>query len=510
MLASREPAPRVLSGLLACGVGLIDEVSRSLTEAHFTDPTLRSLWRAILVYRTVAGGVLTPEGVSDLTSGADAGTAALVKETYDALVAVPETFDGTRWAVKALLDERERYLTSTALRDAQEILQGKVTEEPDAQGRPGRTWTGVADAREWASTRLHEIEAEVSISDSPAADVLEEGQDVWKDYLRARDEDKSRRPQFGIPQLDAITGGLGRGELTMIAAGSGQGKTQLCVSMSYHSAIEQGLHVYFATSETVRTTVRARLLARHSMHEKFVDVREALGCPNGLDSLAIDRGLLAPSQEPFLQAVILDFAKLRKADEAGTLFVAQMPHGQTMSALSAQLANRSRKARPDLLVVDYLALMSGTRRYNSKREELSAIVLDAAHLVVDFQRGEGVPMVSPWQLNRESQKELTRTGEIDTSGLAETAEAVNSADKVIVLTPDGEREERHAGLRLNLLKNRDGRVLVGDNGVAMRVDYATSYFDQRMDAAAGGDVFDVSGNGDLDASAAGSLLGGLV
>ena len=96
MLTTRDPASRVLSGLLSCGIGLIDDISRSITEAHFTDPTLKSLYRAVLTYRTVAGGVLSPDGVAGLTSGVDAGTAALVRETYDALVAQPETVDGAR------------------------------------------------------------------------------------------------------------------------------------------------------------------------------------------------------------------------------------------------------------------------------------------------------------------------------------------------------------------------------------------------------------------------------
>lgn len=440
MLSTRDPAERVLSGLLACGVGLIDEVSRSITESHFTDPTLKSLYRAILVYRTVAGGALSADGVAGLTSGADAGTAALVREVYDALVARPETMDGTRWAAEELRAERERWLTLAALRDAQEIASGSVTEEPDARGNPGRTWAGPSDARQWVSERVSEIAAEVAVSDAPAADVFGEARDILSDYVTARDEDKSRRPMFGIPALDDITGGLGRGELVMVAASSGFGKSQMCVSLAYNAAVEQNLHVYFATSETVRKTVRARLVARHSRNAKFAELRESFSCPKGLNSKEIDRGKIPPEQVQFLGVVAADFDRMRQDPDAGSLWVAQMPYGQTMPGLAAAAEARARAARPDLLIVDYLALMSGTRRFQSKREELSSIVIDAAHLVVDFARGEGIPMVSPWQLNRESQKDMVRTGELDSSGLAETAEAVNSQPlHSKVLTPTGFR-----------------------------------------------------------------------
>lgn len=507
MLTTRDPALRVLSGLLSCGVDLIDEISRTIAEHHFTDLTLRSVYRAVLTYRSVAGGVLSPQGVADIISGADAGTAALFTETYEALKLAPETIEGTRWAARELADVRVRWLTQTALRDASEIMNGKVTEEPDALGRPGRTWEGPADAREWMALRLAEIATETAVSDAPAADVMAEGRQVLLDYVAARDEDKSRRPKFGIETLDEITGGLGKGELIMVAAPSGFGKTQLCVSLAYHSAIEQGLNIYFATSETVRTTVRARLLARHSRSPYFEDIRNELDAPKGLDSKAIDRGTLPRAHERFLKEVVTDFARRSKASEQGSLWVAQMPHGQTMPVLASQMEARARARKPDLVIVDYLALMSGTKRFASKREELSSIIIDAAHLVVDFGRGDGIPMVSPWQLNRESQKDMVRTGEMDQNGLAETAEAVNSADLVLALSPDGDRTEREAPLKLNLLKNREGQVLIGSNAVPMLVDYATSFFDQRTGAPGGADPFDVSGNGDIDSATAGSLLG---
>lgn len=505
----RDPAARVLSGLLSCGVILIDEVSRNITEQHFQDPTYRDLYRLILTYRSVAEGVLNRDALGQMVAKLDAGSEAVLVETFDALASDPIDIPATRFAAQELRDERERWLFTTMLRDAQEIATGSVTEEPDRFGRPGRTWAGITDAREWVDLRSAEIRAEVAVADSPAADIFTEGRQVLLDYRKARDEDKSRRPLFGIPQLDAVTGGLGKGELVMVAAPSGFGKTQLCVSTAYHGAVEQGLHVYFATSETVRTTVRARLLARHSRNPEFEDMRNDLGAAEGLDSKAIDRGLLPREHERLLGAVVKSYMSLSKRSEGGSLWVAQMPFGQTMQGLTAQVEARARAAKPDLVIVDYLALMSSAKRHASKREELSAIIIDAAHMVVDFDRGEGIPMMSPWQLNRESQKDMVRTGELDQNGLAETAEAVNSADLVLALSPDGERTERKQPLKLNVLKNREGTVLIGSNGVPMLVDYATSYFDSRM-AGSEVDAFDLGVNGGLDDASAAGLLGSLV
>ncbi|MCR8526207.1 DnaB-like helicase C-terminal domain-containing protein, partial [Escherichia coli] len=150
-------------------------------------------------------------------------------------------------------------------------------------GSRGRTWAGPTDAREWVAARVAEINSETQVFEAPAADVLGEGRTFIEDYIKARDEDKSRRPMTGIEAFDDLTGGLGKG-LIIVAGSSGFGKTQWCVSLAYYASQMQGLHVFFATSETVRSTVRARLIARHSRHEKFADDREALGLPLGLDS----------------------------------------------------------------------------------------------------------------------------------------------------------------------------------------------------------------------------------
>ncbi len=479
---ARDSASQVISGLLTNDIFLIDDISRLTREEHFTDPTLRALYRSILSYRSVGQGVLPTEAIDAIMQGADAGTAALLRETYDALRGTPAAPDVARYAAHTLRGEYEKRLTQIALREASDILAGSITDELD-----GRTWSGPGDAREWAALRIGEINSEVVVSEAPAADVLREGREILEDFLRAKSEDKARRPRVGVPAIDNLIGGLGKG-LIMIAAPSGFGKTQFCVNLAYHASQNQGLHVYFATSETVRVTVRARMVARHSMHEKFADLREAHNLPHGLDSQEIDRGTLPDEHVPFLARVAVDWGAQGTSSSEGTSFVAQMPHGQTMAGLQAQIESRSRVVRPDLVVIDYIALMSSARHFSSSRESLATVVKEAAHFSVDFNKGAGVACVSPWQLNRESQKQMVTTGQLDTSGLAETSEATNSSHLVCALSPDGTRDGRFAGLKFNILKNRDGQVLIGENGIPLTVDYATSLFEQRV-GAAGTDMF---------------------
>jgi replicative DNA helicase len=477
-------------------VTLVDEVSRLISEAHFIDPTLRSLFRGALAFRSIADGVLTSTAVSDLVSGSDAGTAALVVETFEALVASPATAADARWAVSRLRADREHWLTQTALADATEILSGSVADD-----KADRVWAGPADAREWAAARIAEIATETSIDSSPAGDVSKEAQDVIAAYVAARDEDRSRRPRFGLGVLDEVTGGLGPGELVVVGAPSGLGKSHTCVHLAYEAAVRQGLSVYFATSETVRSVVRSRIIAHHSRHENFTEERESLGLAFGLDSSLISRGGLDQSHMPFFARVVSDFSAV-----SGSLWLAQVPHGQTVSVLSAQVDARARARSVDLVIVDYFALFSGGKRFPSRREELSEIILAGKHFAVDHAKGRGVPVVTPWQFNRQAKEEMLRSGSLELDGLAETAEIVNTPDMVLALAPDGAREGRFANLKLGVLKNRSGTVLKDGDEIGLRVDYATSHFAQRMGVDVNGAAYVSNGSGDVD-NALAALLG---
>jgi replicative DNA helicase len=497
---SSDPSKVVLTALFTHDMQLIDEISRSLTENHFVDPILRSLFRGVLTYRSVANGLLTASAVEDLVSGVDAGTAAVVRETYAALVAESASTSDARWAARQLRANREQWLTTTLLRDATEILNGSVTEEDG-----GRVWSGAADAREWASYRIAEVTAEIAVDDSPAGDIRKEAKDVMVVYRSAKSEDRSRRPLVGVDKLDAITGGFGPGEMIVVAAPSGVGKSHTCVHMAYHAAAAQGLHVYFATSETVRNTVRWRLVAHHSRATKFKELREHLSIPNGLDSNLLKRGELPAEHVEFMALVVQDLARLD-----GSLWLAQMPHGHTVAALDAQLRQRSRARKIDVLYIDYVALMSGdSRRVNSTREELVGLIKGCKHLAIDYDKGNGLPLVTPWQINRAAQEEMDRTGEVILRGLADTSEIVNTPDMVLALSPDGTRDGRYANLRLGVLKNRDGNVLLGGDAIPVRMDYATSYLSSRVSSDGGGSEDIWGGSSFDDAGAAALLLGGV-
>lgn len=264
------PDAMVLAGLLAGDVALHDEVTAVVGEKHLDDPTLRTLYGHMRTYRSTTGGVLTPAALDDLTADVDRGTAALLTETYNALLTARPTPEATRWAVSQLREQHERWLTLTALRDAQEIASGRVTEEPDARGRPGRTWSGVSDAREWMTARLTEIERE---SGKPSA----VGRTI---RVTAASAVVPRRLRW-LWDRRIVLGGL-----TLLAGREGLGKSTVAVDLAAHvtNGTLDGEHkgeprsvIYVHTEDARDYTVVPRLIAAGADLDRviFVDMMTA-------------------------------------------------------------------------------------------------------------------------------------------------------------------------------------------------------------------------------------------
>jgi len=156
-----------------------------------------------------------------------------------------------------------------------------------------------------------------------------------------------------------------------------------------------------------------------------------------------------------------------------------VPQGATIATLESRVLRVQRQFPVDLLVVDYLALLRSERRRDSDREELGTIIKSAKQLATTFADGNGVPLVSPWQVNRAAKEQANKAGMYSLSSLAETAEATNSADVIVSLLEPEDNYGRYADLRAQVLKNRDGETF---NHIPLVVDYATSAFRDKEDS----------------------------
>lgn len=453
----------MLAAILPNRPDLLEEAQRQINDGHLPDRTLANIYAFLERYADVTGGSLPTRdalGEALRRRKLDAGTIAHYQEVFDLLVERQVDDGAFRWSVEQLRELAAERATGEALTQAMEILTR------GAEDDRGNQLLGHAAAWEQLLSRHAEIERDLSMQDAPEGDMRGEGKDILADYAKRKDarlRGHSTGIEFGIPTLDAKIGGINRGDLALIVGYTSEGKTGLCVQLAWNACVMQGKNVVFLTTETPREQVRRRLISRHSMHPLFE-------YPDGLNSKDIKDGTLDDAGERMLTRVTDDFDR---NPGHGRCYIVQVPRAAGMGYVEAKLTRLNRMFEVDLALMDYFALLKPDRRRNSDREELGSIIKEAKQICTTFNGGMGVPMVSPWQVNRTARMEAERTGYYTSSALSETSEASNTPDILVSLLAPMDNDKRHVRVRLQAMKHRDGERA---NSILSDLDYATSCF----------------------------------
>ena len=243
----------------------------------------------------------------------------------------------------------------------------------------------------------------------------------------------------GISQLDkkdVLNGGLGRGEIGVITAPTGVGKSHWLVAMGVE-ALKVGKNVIHYTFELSETAVGIRY------DSNLCDIQS---------SEIIDR------KEEVL--------KHYDENDYGRLIIKQYPTG---TASIVTLRNHIEKLAmkdfiPSMIVIDYADIMRSTRSYDSMRHELKLIYEELRNLAMELN----IPIWTASQANREASKSAV-------VGLENMSEAYGKAMVAdIVLSISRKPLEKSTGAgRLFVAKNRAGR-----DGILfpIRIDCSKSKF----------------------------------
>lgn len=472
MTTASEHCRTLLAAIIPDRRDLLDRALRHLTRDHFPDRTLADIFEMLQRYSEVTGAIMTSGALADLLAEhrADAGKAALYQETYDLLTDTQADEAAFRWSLERIRELAAERATGEALTGAMEILTR------GAQSERGELLRGHADARHHVLARFAEIDRDLSMQEAPEGDVGAESDDILAEYAdreAARASGRTLGVEFGIPALDAKTGGLTNGDLCLVVAYTSEGKTHLGVQLAWHASVMQGLNVVFLTTETIRSTVRRRMIARHSAMEHF-DIEGG-----GLNSRDLKNTTLTDAHKAKFVQVVTDFSR---NPAYGKRWISQVPRSATIGYIESKLIRLQRMFHIDLVIVDALYLLRPEKRRNTDREELSSILKESKQLATTFNDGLGVPLVSPWQVSRTARQEAERTGAYNSQALSETAEASNSADIIISLLAPLDNEARLANLKMQVMKNRDGEKA---NSIEVAIDYATSRFHAQLQRSTG-------------------------
>ena len=415
---------------------LLGQAIMRLTAEHFHNETERNIFKFLVRYYDMTGSVMPYEQfVQALESANLDGTKILAySRAFESMANAGVSEADYKWSLNELVQEQAKRNTGVALTEAMEILERGYT---DAKGN---TYQGHEDARAFLSGKIAEIERLGVVESAPEGNVFLDYNDIWNEYARRKNGEVKPGVKWGIRAIDERTGGVFPGELDLVCAYANLGKSQVVTQMAWDVAVEQKLNVFFATTETNRDTVTRRFLARHSMLPQF---------DHPIDSSDLKRGTLSAADEKVLADVLEDW---RYNSEYGTLNVVQVPAQSRLSYVENRLIEYGREIELSLCIIDYLTLFSADTKRQNEREEFNEILRRTKGIAQGFYDGDGIPIISPWQITRTAYDNAMRNGRYTKASLSDTSEAEKSADQIMALIRE---EDDNRQMSLQFLKVRD-------------------------------------------------------
>jgi replicative DNA helicase len=207
----------------------------------------------------------------------------------------------------------------------------------------------------------------------------------------------------GFVDLDEMTSGFQKSDLVIVAARPAMGKTSFVLNMGLNAAIQAGKSIGIFSLEMSKEQLFVRMLTS----EARVDAHRFRG------------GFLGEQ----------DYARL--VDAFARLHDAKVFIDDTPSVGILEMRAKSRRLKMehglDLLVVDYLQLMQGRGRFESRQQELASISRSLKILAKELE----IPIIALSQLSRATETRADHRPQL--SDLRESGALEQDADVVMFI-----------------------------------------------------------------------------
>ena len=235
--------------------------------------------------------------------------------------------------------------------------------------------------------------------------------------------------QSGIVELDTITTGFKPGQMIVVAARPGVGKSTLGLDIARHAAIRQGKTAAIFSLEMTASEIVMRLLS--------AEARVAIHHMRG--------GTMGNREWEAISAAV-------NKVQGAPIVIDDSPN-MTMPEIRSKARRIQKQHGLDLIVLDYLQLMTSGKRVENRQVEVSEFSRQIKLLAKELE----VPIIAISQLNRGSEQRTDKTPMI--SDLRESGSIEQDADIVMLLSrPDMNGEERAGEADIIVAKNRSGPV----------------------------------------------------
>src|SRR5215217_1097183 len=235
----------------------------------------------------------------------------------------------------------------------------------------------------------------------------------------------------GFADLDQLTGGMQRSDLIILAARPSVGKSALALGLAYGAAVQHGKTVGIFTLEMSAEQLVQRLLSTET----------------GVDSHRLRLGQIDDSE----------WERISRA--LGRLSEANIFIDDSANVALMDVRSKARRLQAehgvDMIIIDYLQLMSSNRRSDNRVQEISEISRGLKGLARELN----VPVIALSQLSRAVETRSDHRPML--SDLRESGSIEQDADIVMFIYRDDkydENSEKKGIAELIVAKHRNGPV----------------------------------------------------
>lgn len=243
----------------------------------------------------------------------------------------------------------------------------------------------------------------------------------------------------GFRDLDRMTAGLQPANLIIVAGRPSMGKTAICLNIAEHVAIKEKKPVLFFSLEMSEQEMGLRLLCSQASIN-LRSVREGFLARKSWPSITNVASQIAGSPLYFDFSSSPDVLQIRSAARRWSYDLRQ-------------------KGNPlALIIIDYLQLMKGTARSESRQQEISEISRSLKGLARELQ----VPVIALSQLNRRPEDRGREGNRPQLSDLRESGAIEQDADLVMAILREEVYKRDDPDLKgkakICVLKQRNGPI----------------------------------------------------
>ncbi|MBR1778978.1 MAG: replicative DNA helicase [Clostridia bacterium] len=193
------------------------------------------------------------------------------------------------------------------------------------------------------------------------------------DMLNSEDSKLYQGIATGISDLDDTITGLNRSDLILLAARPGMGKTSFALNIARHAAVKEKKKIAFFSLEMTREQLTSRILSTEAM----------------VHGVKLRSGKLK------------DDEWVRLIEAGDILSKTQLYFDDTPGITVPEMKAKLRRLKDiDLVIIDYLQLMSSAKRIENRVQEISEITRNLKIMAKEIN----VPVLTLSQLSRASEQ----------------------------------------------------------------------------------------------------------